>query len=183
MRFKLNALTLQFQKSTEVIDLKASITFFHGKISSGKSTILHLVDACLGGKLPRNTAILQEFVSARLDAEIGEHLVIFERLANSNQVQVSWLDRSENGASVLAPIDNIENPIWKDNIFGLSDLIFELAGVGPMKVRKNKTDPNAPLIPLSFRDVMWYCYLDQDELDSTFFISNPMTLECRRAAM
>ena len=38
-----------------------------------------------------------------------------------------------------------------------------------MKVRRNKTDPDAPLIPLSFRDVMWYCYLDQDELDSTFF--------------
>jgi rubrerythrin len=169
MRFKLNTLTLQFQRSIEVIDLTASITFFHGKISSGKSTILHMVDACLGGKLPRNTAILQEFVSARLDAQIGEYLVIFERLANSNQVQVSWLDPNENGASVLAPIDNADSPIWKDNVFGLSDLIFELAGVGPMKVRRNKTHPNAPLIPLSFRDVMWYCYLDQDELDSTFF--------------
>lgn len=169
MRFKLNTLTLEFRQSIEVIDLNASITFFHGKISSGKSTILHMVDACLGGKLPRNTAILQEFLSVRLDAEIGEYRVIFERLANSNQVQVSWLDSDENGASVLAPIDNAENPIWKDNIYGLSDLIFELAGVGPMKVRRNKTDPDAPLIPLSFRDVMWYCYLDQDELDSTFF--------------
>lgn len=137
MRFRLNRLTLQFRRSTEVIDLTSSITFFHGKISSGKSTILHLVDACLGGKFPRNTAILQEFVSARLDTEIGEYLVIFERLGSSNQVQVSWLDRNENGASILAPIDNAENPIWKDNIFGLSDLIFELAGVGPMKVRRN----------------------------------------------
>ncbi len=169
MRFKLNKLTLQFQRSTELIDLTAAITFFHGKISSGKSTILHLVDACLGGKLPRNTAILQEFVSARLDVEIGEYSVIFERLAGSNQVQVSWLDKDENGASVLAPIENSDNPIWKENIFGLSDLIFDLAGVGPMKVRRNKSDPDAPLIPLSFRDVMWYCYLDQDELDSTFF--------------
>ena len=104
MRFKLNKLTLQFQRSTELIDLTAAITFFHGKISSGKSTILHLVDACLGGKLPRNTAILQEFVSARLDVEIGEYSVIFERLAGSNQVQVSWLDKDENGASVLAPL-------------------------------------------------------------------------------
>lgn len=38
-----------------------------------------------------------------------------------------------------------------------------------MRVRRNKSDPDAPLIPLSFRDLMWYCYLDQDELDSTFF--------------
>ena len=169
MRLKLSKLILQFQRSTELIDLTAGITFFHGKISSGKSTILHMVDACLGGKLPRNTAILQEFVSVRLDAEIGAFTVIFERIANSNQVQVSWLDKENKGASVLAPIDNSESPIWKENVFGLSDLIFELAGVGPMKVRRNKSDPDAPLIPLSFRDVMWYCYLDQDELDSTFF--------------
>ena len=169
MRFKLNSLSLQFRRSTELIDLTALITFFHGKISSGKSTILHLIDACLGGKLPRNPAIISEFISARLDAEVGAYSVIFERLANSNQVQVTWIDGDNNGASILAPIDTSEAPIWKENVFGLSDLIFELAGVGPMKVRRNKSDPDAPLIPLSFRDVMWYCYLDQDELDSTFF--------------
>ena len=69
----------------------------------------------------------------------------------------------------MAPVDNAPSPIWGDKVYGLSDLIFELSGVGPMRVRRNKTDPDAPLIPLSFRDVMWYCYLDQDELDSTFF--------------
>ncbi len=169
MRFKLNLLALQFRHSTEVIDLTASITFFHGKISSGKSTILNLVDACLGGKLPRTNAIQQEFISARLEAEIGAHEVIFERTAGSNQVQVTWRDQDGAGASVLAPIDNSERPIWKDTIYGLSDLIFELAGVGPMKVRRNKSNPDAPLIPLSFRDVMWYCYLEQGDLDSTFF--------------
>lgn len=169
MRFKLNLLELQFRHSVEEIDLSASITFFHGKISSGKSTILNLIDACLGGKLPKTNAIQQELVSARLEAEVGAHEVIFERAAGSNQVQVTWRDQNGVGASLLAPIDNSDRPIWNDNIYGLSDLIFELAGVGPMKVRRNKTDPDAPLIPLSFRDLMWYCYLDQDDLDSTFF--------------
>jgi hypothetical protein len=169
MRFKLNLLILQFRQSVEEVDLSASITFFHGKISSGKSTILNLIDACLGGKLPKTNAIQQEFVSVRLEAEIGAYEVIFERTAGSNQVQVTWLDQAGVGASLLAPIDNSDKPIWKENVFGLSDLIFELAGVGPMKVRRNKTDPDAPMIPLSFRDLMWYCYLEQDDLDSTFF--------------
>ncbi len=69
MRFKLKLLTLQFRSSIEEIDLSASINFYHGKISSGKSTVLHLIDACLGGKLPKTNAIQQEFISARLDAE------------------------------------------------------------------------------------------------------------------
>ena len=91
----------------------------------------------------------------------------------SRQVQVTWINSAGQGTSLVAPIDNAEAPIWGDKVFGLSDLIFELAGVGPMRVRKNKSDPDAPLIPLSFRDLMWYCYLDQDELDSTFFHLEP----------
>ncbi len=169
MKFRLRSLALQFRRSLETIDLTARVTFFHGRISSGKSTILHMIDACLGGKFPSNPAVQQEFISARLECLIGENHVLFERGWGSNLVQVTWKNPSGVGAFVLAPIDNAESPIWGENIFGLSDLIFELAGVGPMKVRRNKTDPDSPLIPLSFRDVMWFCYLDQDRLDSTFY--------------
>jgi hypothetical protein len=116
VRFRLRVLELQFHRSVETIDLTADIMFFHGRISSGKSTILHLIDACLGGSLPKSNAIQQEFVSARLEAEIGAYEVIFERLAGTNQLQVTWRDAAGEGASVLAPIDNAERPIWKDNI-------------------------------------------------------------------
>jgi hypothetical protein len=169
MNFRIHNLILQFGKSKEVIDLSSHVSFFHGKLSSGKSSIAKLIDACLGGRIPENPAIKQEFVSAQLSAHIGVFEVLFERNAGSNQVQVTWLNEEGQGATVLAPIENADYPIWEKDIFGLSDLIFYLAGIGPMRVRRNKTDPDAPLIPLSFRDVMWYCYLDQDELDSTFF--------------
>ena len=173
MIFSLQRLVLQFGKSREEIDLTRHVSIFHGKISSGKSTIAKVVDACLGGSLPQIPAFKQEFVSAELSAVIGSNEVLFERSAGSRQVQVTWINSAGEGTSVVAPIDNAEAPIWGDKVFGLSDLIFELAGVGPMRVRKNKSDPDAPLIPLSFRDLMWYCYLDQDELDSTFFHLEP----------
>jgi hypothetical protein len=169
MNFKLQKLVVQFGRSREEIELDHHLTIFHGKISSGKSTIAKLIDACLGGSLPQVPAIKQEFVSAELSARIGQNDVLFERNAGSRQVQVTWTNANGESASLMAPIDNAPSPIWGDKVYGLSDLIFELAGVGPMRVRRNKTDPDAPLIPLSFRDIMWYCYLDQDELDSTFF--------------
>jgi Zn-finger nucleic acid-binding protein len=169
MNFRIHNLVLQFGRSREVIDLSSHTTFFHGPISSGKSSIAKLIDACLGGSIPENPAIKQEFVSAQLTATIGTFDVLFERSAGSNQVQVSWVGSDNQGATILAPIDNAPAPIWGDTVYGLSDLIFYLAGIGPMRVRRNKTDPDAPLIPLSFRDLMWYCYLEQDELDSTFF--------------
>jgi hypothetical protein len=169
MNFKLNRLVVQFGRSREEIDLNHHLNIFHGKISSGKSTIAKLIDACLGGSLPQVPAIKQEFVSVELTAQIGDNEVLFERNAGSRQVQVTWTNEAGENASLIVPIDNAPAPIWGDKVYGLSDLIFELAGVGPMRVRRNKTDPDAPLIPLSFRDIMWYCYLDQDELDSTFF--------------
>lgn len=150
MIFRLRRMALQFRQSREEIDLDHHVVIFHGKISSGKSTIARMIDACLGGKLPVVPAFRQEFVAAELHAAIGVNEVIFERIAGSNQVQVTWINADGEGASVLAPIDNSETPIWGTNVFGLSDLIFELAGIGPMRVRKNKSDPDAPLIPLSF---------------------------------
>ncbi|MBU1737093.1 MAG: hypothetical protein KKG35_03055 [Proteobacteria bacterium] len=54
-------------------------------------------------------------------------------------------------------------------VYSLSDLIFHLCGVTPIKVRKRSRDPNSPLIRLSIRDILRYCYLDQTHLDSSFF--------------
>src|SRR5690606_30097853 len=51
----------------------------------------------------------------------------------------------------------------------VSDLIFYLGGKIPPKVRKSKIDEDSDLERLSFRDLWWYCYLDQDSIDSNFF--------------
>ncbi|MGH9957089.1 MAG: hypothetical protein ACREBC_08160, partial [Pyrinomonadaceae bacterium] len=54
-------------------------------------------------------------------------------------------------------------------VYNLSDLVFHLCGVSPIKVRQRSRDPDSPLIRLSIRDIWWYCYLDQTHLDSSFF--------------
>jgi len=54
-------------------------------------------------------------------------------------------------------------------VYNLSDLLFHLCGVEPIKVLKRSRDAESPMIRLSFRDIWWYCYLDQTHLDSSFF--------------
>lgn len=112
LKFRAKTLVLQFRKSRERIDLDHDVTIFHGKISSGKSTIAKMIDACLGGRLPQVPAVKQEFVAAELTASIGSNEVLFERNAGSQQVRVTWVSSSGEGASVLAPIDNSQAPIW-----------------------------------------------------------------------
>jgi hypothetical protein len=131
MNIKFQTLTLQCRKSREVIEFSNQISFFHGQISSGKSSIARLIDFCLGGSFENTPA-----------RDVG---------------------------SVLAPIQKGQKPIWEDNVYNISDLIFYFLNVTPLKVRRSKRNVDSPLVRLSFKDIRWYCYLDQDHLDSSFY--------------
>jgi len=169
MNIRFLTLTLQCKKSREVINFSKQISFFHGQISSGKSSIARLIDYCLGGELEYTPALQQELVSVVLLAKIGENEVLFERERSSNKIQVSWKDIDDNLWSVLAPIHPSEEPIWAGAVYNISDLILHLLNLTPLKVRRSKTKKESPLVRLSFRDIRWYCYLDQDHLDSSFY--------------
>ncbi|WP_367388090.1 hypothetical protein [Lewinella sp. LCG006] len=167
IRFKV--LTLQCRSSRELIDLDHQVNIFHGKISAGKSSIVRLINFCLGGKLEKTPALQQEMISASLLCQVGKYEVLLERLKNANEIQTSWKDEDGNVNTILAPLIKRETPIFNDNIYVLSDLFYAFLDITPLKVRRNKTEEESPLISLSFRDIMWYCYLDQDKLDSSFF--------------
>lgn len=156
----------------ETIEFSPQVTFIHGPVGTGKSTVARMIDFCLGSRrLEQTPALQQEFISAQLLAQIGQYTVQFERNATDRaNVRVTWESENKNDTgSLLAPLSKGPTPILAENVFNLSDLIFHFSGVDPIKVRRSKTDPDSPLVRLSFRDVMWYCYLEQERLDSSFF--------------
>lgn len=170
MNIQLMHLKVRTRQTTELVAFSPIVSFFHGPVSTGKSTIARLIDYCVGGSLERTPAIRQEFVACELLATIGVFQVQFERGAKeASSVRVTWSDGRQQMGSVSAPLDAADAPIIDDDVFNLSDLIFKLAGIQPIKVRRRKFDPDSPLVRLSFRDLMWYCYLQQDHLDSSFF--------------
>ena len=42
-------------------------------------------------------------------------------------------------------------------------------GIDPIKIPKSSRESEVEMVRLSFRDVMWYCYLEQSHLDSSFY--------------
>ncbi len=169
MRIRVYSLTVQCKESREIITFSPQVSFFHGATSAGKSSIVRMIDFCLGGALEITPAVKKEVLSVSLDVQLGDRRCNFERESlYARQVHVIWLD--EAGEHHLqVPLDPSPNAVYGDNVFNVSDLIFAFCGIQPLKVRKNKTEIDAPLVRLSFRDLMWYCYLDQNELDSSFF--------------
>ncbi|WP_334026393.1 AAA family ATPase [Burkholderia gladioli] len=171
MRTQILQLCVRTRKTVETIPFSPSVTFLHGPIGKGKSTIARLIDYCLGGGIERTPAIQREFVSAELTLVLGIHVCTFERSATDSQgVRVSWERPDGVSESINAPFDAQDAPLIEGtDVCNLSDLIFYLCGVAPIKVRRGSRDPDSPLVRLSFRDLMWYCYLDQTHLDSSFF--------------
>lgn len=174
MRMKFNSLVLNCKESRETLEFAKNITFFHGEIGTGKSSVARLIDFCLGGNTERTPAIQSELLSAALTARLGQYQVLFERsLRNASRIVISWRDAAGRGASVSAPLTEGTEEIWRDDdekpLYTASDMIYYLLAIRPPKVRKNKINPDADLVRLSFRDMMWYCYLPQEEMDFTFY--------------
>src|SRR5579864_3204512 len=106
MNIKLKTLTLVCREKQEIIEFSPQVTFFHGKMSAGKSTIARLIDYCLGSKdIERTTAITKELVSVEMAAQVENYSVTFERTAvPTGTVQVSWKGENDDEFSVLAPL-------------------------------------------------------------------------------
>ncbi|MBI5569669.1 MAG: AAA family ATPase, partial [Desulfomonile tiedjei] len=170
MKIRLTHLVVTTRQTIERIEFSESVTFLYGPVGTGKSTVARLVDYCFGGDLERTPAIQREFVSVVLGAKLGDHDCTFERGALDRQeVRVTWTRGDDEFESVNAPLTPNEESLIGSEVYNLSDLLFYLCGVEPIKVLKRSRDPESPMVRLSFRDIWRYCYLDQTHLDSSFF--------------
>lgn len=178
MKLLIDTLVLLCKQSEERVKFSSRLSFFHGEMSTGKSTIAELIDYCLGGSLQRTPAIQSELVGVQLQAVAGDVNLLIERNpAAATSVELIWQGHGETGRENL-PLAAGEQPIIGDDIFNYSDFLLRHLGSPLLKVRKRKGDPESILQRLSFRDFYKFCYLDQPDLDSSFFLlEQPIRME------
>ena len=170
MKLLIESLVLLCKQSEERVRFSRRLSFFHGEMSTGKSTIAELIDYCLGSSLQKTPAIQSELVGVQLQALIGDTALLIERNPNTTtSVEVSWERDGETGRENL-PLQAGEVPVIGDEIYNYSDFLLRSLGMPVLKVRKRKGDPESALQRLSFRDFYKFCYLDQPDLDSSFFL-------------
>ena len=170
MKLLMESLVLLCKQSEESVRFGRRLSFFHGEMSTGKSTIAELIDYCLGGSLQKTPAIQSELVGVRLQTLACDTALLIERNPSTiTSVEVSWERNGEMGRENL-PLSAGEIPVLGDEIYNYSDFLLRTLGMPVLKVRKRKGDPESALQRLSFRDFYKFCYLDQPDLDSSFFL-------------
>lgn len=170
MKIKLINLQLLCKESTEDVEFGSHISFFHGEMGAGKSTIAEMINFCFGGRLVNTPAVSSEVISVQLLVHIGATELLLERDVKSTTYLVAtWRNEEELGRIEL-PFDAAREPIYGDDVYNFSDFIFRAMSVPVLKVRTKKDDPDSKLHRVSLRDFWRFCYLDQKNLDSSFFV-------------
>jgi len=184
MDFELKQLKLLCRQSEEIISFSTDLSFFHGEMSAGKSTIPELVNYCLGGNLVYTTALREELVSLELEFSAGGIQFLIERSPEvATLIDVTWKGESQFGRATL-PLQAKNDPVIEPDIFNFSDFMVKALGQPVIKVRKRTNDPESELERLSFRDMFKFIYLSQDDLDSSFFmLEQPIRAEKSKDAL
>jgi prefoldin subunit 5 len=137
-----------------------------GDMDSGKSSILNLIDYCLGGK--GNELDYDEIKSkgrtAYLEVDLNGNLTTFERVLHHDDSLIKVYNSSFNKIDsvypkLCSPDTNTEQPDgW------VSDLILEKLNIPKVKIKESKIRDDATAYRLSFRDLMKLLYLKQKKV-------------------
>ncbi len=178
MKLELKQLKLLCRQGEEIVPFSPDLSFFHGEMAAGKSSIPELVNYCLGGGLVYTTALREELVSLELEFSVGDTKILVERNPGvATLIDVTWEGEEQFGRATL-PLQAKNDPVIEPDIFNFSDFMVKSLGQPIIKVRKRANDPESELERLSFRDMFRFVYLDQDDLDSSFFkLEQPIRAE------
>jgi hypothetical protein len=168
MKFWLRSLVLSLRRGDVTIEF-ADVSYFWGQMGAGKTSIARLVDYCLGASIELSPAMQSEFVGATLNLSLKRGDLSLERPRESDRVIAQW-DEGESAYHISLPARAAGGEVLPGTgVEVLSDLLFWFSDIRPPRVRKSKIKEDSDTARLSMRDLFWFCYLDQDEIDSSFF--------------
>lgn len=143
------------------------LSIIAGEISTGKTTILEFIDYCLGaGSHPTHPEVLRQVRTAQLELELGGQTHVIERSvgepSTSAIVWKSTLDALHGSSGPPGERRPIRPP---GDPASLSSLLLSHCGLEGVLLREAPTNPESKTDPLSFRDLMWICFMRNERLD------------------
>lgn len=137
-----------------------------GEVSTGKTSILEFIAYGLGASdHPQHHEIQRRVRNVLLEVGVGDQVVVIERAAFSDRniahVHEASIDKlSTPHRTLTKEID----PAGSEN--SLSSMLLDFCGLAGIDLREAPSRSDSPAQPLSFRDILWLCFLENSRLDS-----------------
>ncbi|RKN41008.1 DNA recombination protein RecN [Micromonospora endolithica] len=142
-----------------------SLSVIAGAISTGKTAVLEFIDYCLGAsEHPRHPEVISKVTAATIEVALSGIPHLIERSVGEPSshalVRPGRLDDGGGPPTERRPIRPAGNPD------SLSSLLLAHCGLEGVLLREAPTQDNSGTDPLSFRDLMWLCFLPNEQVAS-----------------
>jgi len=146
-------------------DSPRALAVVAGEISTGKSSVLEFIDFCLGSSThPRHPEVQRQVRSALLEVELSGVVFVVERGLDGGQGP-AFVHECQIG-SMQTPHAKTMHPVAPpSDPHSLSTLLLEHCGLAGISLREAPTRADSRTDPLSFRDIMWLCFLSNHRMD------------------
>ena len=153
-------------------DAPRPLSVIAGAFGTGKTTILEFVDYCLGAS--EHPAIMPRVRAATLEVELSGTPYLIERAVGEPSTYAYVCPGRLDEAGATAPERRPLRPAGAPN--SLSSLLLSHCKLEGVRLRDRLAAGDAVTDPLSFRDLMWLCFLPSERLDDRdlLFESVPM---------
>lgn len=163
-RLRLVGVSQSYEVSFMSGDGPRALSVVAGEISTGKSSVLEFIDFCLGASwYPRHPEIQRQVRSSLLEVELSGEIAVIERGLDSGGVAFVHACGLEGMSlphgKTMHPVSPPSDPQ------SLSTLLLENCGLAGISLREAPTKADSRTDPLSFRDVMWLCFLSNHRMD------------------
>lgn len=170
----INHLIVVGTKKNYTVNFNAGVNIIYGDSATGKSSILNLIDYLFGAK---RFDLYPEIESAGryavLDVTLNDDRYSIKRdifsAAKPIEVFPCSYDKIEQFAVKKYLPTFQPNSNYPDMEF-FSEFLFSALNLTNLKIKQAPSKDESKLTRLSFRDIIKYCYVDQDDLGSKKFL-------------
>ncbi len=164
-RLRLRGITKNYDVSFCSGEGIRSLSIIAGEISTGKTSVLEMIDYCLGASQhPTHREIQRKVQVALLEIEANNRIYVIQRSLFSSE-RLAWVHNCS--------IDEIDQPhtqlrkplVPPGSPDSLSTFLLDQCGLAGISLKEAPTQNTSETDLLSFRDVMWLCYLENRRLD------------------
>ena len=163
----INKLTLVGTRKNYVVPFSPGLNIIHGDSDTGKSSILNLIDYCLGSSdIDLYTEIENSGKYCLLEVDLNGKVYTIKRGIFEPNAFIDVFHSAIDNINDIFPLQYGPNYSKKGEDGYISDFFLDALSIPKVETKQSPSKADSKMNKLSFRDILKYNYLTQDDVGS-----------------